>query len=34
MENMIHVWQIFVPMLDEAKQAVDRIGEYVRSKTP
>lgn len=33
-ENMIHVWQIFVPMLDEAKQAVDRIGEYVRSKTP
>lgn len=33
-ENMIHVWQIFLPMLDEAKQAVDRIGEYVRSKTP
>ena len=33
-ENMIHVWQIFFPMLDEAKQAVDRIGEYVRSKTP
>jgi len=33
-ENMIHVWQIFVPMLDEAKQAVARIGEYVRSKTP
>jgi epsilon-lactone hydrolase len=33
-ENMIHVWQIFVPMLDEAKQAVDRIGEFVRAKTP
>ncbi len=33
-ENMIHVWQIFVPMLDEAKQAVARIGEYVRAKTP
>lgn len=33
-ENMIHVWQIFVPMLDEAKQAVERIGEYVRVKTP
>jgi epsilon-lactone hydrolase len=33
-ENMIHVWQIFVPMLDESKQAVQRIGEYIRSKTP
>jgi len=33
-ENMIHVWQIFVPMLDESKQAVERIGEYIRSKTP
>jgi len=33
-ENMIHVWQIFVPMLDESKQAVARIGEYIRSKTP
>ncbi len=33
-ENMIHVWQIFVPMLDEAKQAVARIGEYVRAKAP
>jgi acetyl esterase/lipase len=33
-ENMIHVWQIFVPMLDESKQAVERIGEYIRAKTP
>jgi len=33
-ESMIHVWQIFVPMLDESKQAVERIGEYIRSKTP
>jgi len=33
-ENMIHVWQIFVPMLDEAKQAVERIGEFIRQKTP
>jgi acetyl esterase/lipase len=33
-ENMIHVWQIFVPMLDEAKQAVERIGQYIREKTP
>jgi monoterpene epsilon-lactone hydrolase len=33
-EHMIHVWQIFVPMLDEAKQAVERIGQYIREKTP
>ncbi len=33
-EHMIHVWQIFVPMLDEAKQAVERIGAYIREKTP
>lgn len=33
-EHMIHVWQIFVPMLDEAKQAVERIGEFIRQKTP
>src|SRR5215469_963385 len=33
-ENMIHVWQIFVPMLDEAKQAVERIGGFIREKTP
>jgi epsilon-lactone hydrolase len=33
-ENMIHVWQIFVPMLDESKQAVERIGEFIREKTP
>lgn len=29
-ENMIHVWQIFAPMLDEGKQAIERIGEFVR----
>jgi monoterpene epsilon-lactone hydrolase len=33
-EHMIHVWQIFVPMLDEAKQAVERIGGFIREKTP
>jgi epsilon-lactone hydrolase len=33
-ENMIHVWQIFAPMLDEAKQAVERIGGFIREKTP
>jgi epsilon-lactone hydrolase len=33
-ENMIHVWQIFVPMLDESKEAVARIGEFIRARTP
>jgi epsilon-lactone hydrolase len=30
-ENMIHVFQIFAPMLDEAQQAIDKIGEFVRA---
>ena len=30
--EMIHGWQIFVPILPEAVGAVDRIGEFVRSK--
>ena len=29
-EGMIHVWQIFAPMLDEGAQAINRIGEFVR----
>src|SRR5579871_2393185 len=29
-ENMIHVWQLFAPMLDEGQQAIDRIGAFVR----
>jgi monoterpene epsilon-lactone hydrolase len=29
-EGMIHVWQIFAPMLDEGAQAIARIGEFVR----
>ncbi|HEY6394506.1 MAG TPA: alpha/beta hydrolase [Candidatus Binataceae bacterium] len=29
-ENMIHVWQIFAPMLDEGQQAIDRIGEFIQ----
>ena len=32
-EGMIHVWQLFAPMLDEGKQAIERIGEFVRGKT-
>jgi len=32
-DDMIHVWQAF-PQLPEAQRAVERIGEYVREKTP
>ena len=32
-DKMIHVWQLFAPMLDEGQQAVDRIGEFVRANT-
>jgi len=31
--EMIHVWHWFLPMLDEAQVAVDRIGEFVRART-
>jgi epsilon-lactone hydrolase len=30
-ENMIHVFQVFAPMLDEGQQAIDKIGEYIRA---
>lgn len=29
-ENMIHVWQLFAPMLEEGQQAIERIGGFVR----
>jgi acetyl esterase/lipase len=29
-DEMIHVFQIFAPMLTEGQQAIDRIGEYVK----
>ena len=29
-DEMIHVWQFFAPMLPEARQAIDRIGEYIK----
>ncbi len=29
-ENMIHVWQIFAPILDEGQQAIEKIGAFVR----
>ncbi len=30
--EMFHVWHAFAPMLDEAQQAVDKIGVYLRRK--
>jgi monoterpene epsilon-lactone hydrolase len=32
-ENMIHVWHLFAPMLDEGQQAIQRIGEFVQQRT-
>ena len=29
-EGMIHVWQLFAPMLDEGKQAIEKIGAFVQ----
>lgn len=31
-DQMIHVWHWFLPMLDEAQAAIDRIGGFVRSR--
>ncbi len=31
-DEMIHVWHWFLPMLDEAEAAIDRIGQFVRSR--
>ena len=31
-EGMIHVWQLFAPMLDEGKEAIDKIGKFVQQK--
>jgi monoterpene epsilon-lactone hydrolase len=29
-QNMIHVWHVFAPMLDEGQQAIEKIGAFVR----
>jgi len=29
-QNMIHVWQLFAPLLDEGQQAIEKIGAFVR----
>ena len=31
-EQMIHVWQWFLPWLDEAQAAVDKLGGFLRSR--
>ena len=33
-EDMIHVWHLFASMLPEGQQAVERVGEYIRQRTP
>lgn len=32
-EEMIHVWHFFAGMLPEARQAIERVGEFVRQRT-
>ena len=32
-DEMIHVWHLFAPVLDEGQQAIDRIGEFIRDST-
>ena len=32
-EGMIHVWQLFAPMLDEGKQAIDKLGAFIQERT-
>jgi acetyl esterase/lipase len=31
-EDMIHVWQIFASQLPEAREAIDRIGDFIRKR--
>jgi len=33
-ENMVHVWHLFAPMLDEGQQAIEKIGVFVQEHTP
>jgi acetyl esterase/lipase len=32
-DDMIHVWQIFASMLPEAREAIDRIGDFIRKRS-
>jgi monoterpene epsilon-lactone hydrolase len=31
-DDMIHVWQIFASLLPEAREAIGRIGEFIRKQ--
>jgi monoterpene epsilon-lactone hydrolase len=31
--NMIHVWPMFTPMLSEARDACEEIGEFIKKRT-
>ena len=31
-KEMIHVWHLFAPMLDEGQQAIERMGEFIKAK--
>jgi epsilon-lactone hydrolase len=33
-EEMVHVWHFFAVILPEGRQAIDRIGEYLRARLP
>jgi hypothetical protein len=30
---MIHAWHVFAPMLEEGRQAIQRIGDFVKDRT-
>lgn len=32
-QDMVHVWHLFAPILSEAREAIDRAGAFVRSRT-
>lgn len=32
-DDMIHVWHLFAPMLDQGQEAIDRLGAFVRQHT-
>ena len=31
--DMIHAWHVFAPMLEEGRQAIQRIGDFVKART-
>ena len=33
-EEMIHVWPVFADILPEGRQAIDKIGDYIRARIP